>query len=266
VKNFGPNVNLGNIPPDEVIPLETLRSACAATPSRRSCLATPSLQLPDIESMQAEDVLRWAYGEFGDKLCLTCSWQKQSSVLVHMVSSSASTSRHRARHAALLPRDVRDARRARRALRLELITPHVITVAEQHKRRGRTSGSAIPTAAATSARSSRSSSARAVRRVDLRHPPRPVAEPRADREGAVVERYGVWKVPPARRLGREARLGVHHRQRDSVQPAARRRLPLDRLHPVHAADAPDEEERAGRWAGSDKLECGIHVDTPQGDE
>ena len=24
--------------------------------------------------------------------------------------------------------------------------------------------------------------------------------------------------------------------------------------------APDEEERAGRWAGSDKLECGIHLD------
>ena len=25
VKQFGPNVNVGNIPPDEVIPLETLR-------------------------------------------------------------------------------------------------------------------------------------------------------------------------------------------------------------------------------------------------
>ena len=25
MKQFGPNVNLGNIPPDEVIPLETLR-------------------------------------------------------------------------------------------------------------------------------------------------------------------------------------------------------------------------------------------------
>ena len=36
--------------------------------------------------MQAEDVLRWAYEEFGDRLCLTCSWQKQSSALVHMVS------------------------------------------------------------------------------------------------------------------------------------------------------------------------------------
>ena len=36
--------------------------------------------------MSAEDVLRWAYAEYGDRLCLTCSWQKQSSVLVHMVS------------------------------------------------------------------------------------------------------------------------------------------------------------------------------------
>jgi 3'-phosphoadenosine 5'-phosphosulfate sulfotransferase (PAPS reductase)/FAD synthetase len=30
---------------------------------------------------------------------------------------------------------------------------------------------------------------------------------------------------------------------------------------VHPSDVPDEEERAGRWAGSDKLECGIHENT-----
>ena len=36
--------------------------------------------------MSAEDLLTWVYGEYGNKLCLTCSWQKQSSVLVHMVS------------------------------------------------------------------------------------------------------------------------------------------------------------------------------------
>src|SRR5437588_10973775 len=36
--------------------------------------------------MTADDCLLWAYERFGDKLCLTCSWQKQSSVLVHMVS------------------------------------------------------------------------------------------------------------------------------------------------------------------------------------
>jgi phosphosulfolactate synthase len=30
VKHFGPDVNLGNIPPDEVIPLETLRRGLRA--------------------------------------------------------------------------------------------------------------------------------------------------------------------------------------------------------------------------------------------
>ena len=49
-------------------------------------LVSPVRKLPDVEAMSAEDVLRWAYEEFGDRLCLTCSWQKQSSVLVHMVS------------------------------------------------------------------------------------------------------------------------------------------------------------------------------------
>ena len=32
--------------------------------------------------------------------------------------------------------------------------------------------------------------------------------------------------------------------------------------PAPGRSPPDEEERAGRWAGSDKLECGIHEDTP----
>jgi len=46
----------------------------------------PPLPEVDFEAMAAEDVLRWAYAEYGVRLCLTCSWQKQSSVLVHMVS------------------------------------------------------------------------------------------------------------------------------------------------------------------------------------
>ncbi|HEY4976811.1 MAG TPA: hypothetical protein VII05_05625 [Gaiellaceae bacterium] len=31
-------------------------------------------------------MLGWAADKFGDQLCLTCSWQKQSSALVHMLS------------------------------------------------------------------------------------------------------------------------------------------------------------------------------------
>jgi phosphosulfolactate synthase len=62
VKQFGPGVNLGNIPPEEVIPLETLRLGPAGRHAEGRCsLATPSLQLPDVETMPAEDVLRWAH-------------------------------------------------------------------------------------------------------------------------------------------------------------------------------------------------------------
>jgi phosphoadenosine phosphosulfate reductase len=46
----------------------------------------PSLPELDFEAMSAEELLRWAAEEFGDKLCLTCSWQRQSSALVHMIS------------------------------------------------------------------------------------------------------------------------------------------------------------------------------------
>ena len=38
------------------------------------------------EELSAEELILAAYERFGDKLCLTCSWQKQSSVLVHMVA------------------------------------------------------------------------------------------------------------------------------------------------------------------------------------
>ncbi len=78
----------------------------------------------------------------------------------------------------------------------------------------------------------------AVRRLDLRHPPRPVAEPSRHAEGAVVGAVPGLQDPPARRLGREAGVVVHRRQRDTLQPAARRGVPLDRLHSVHPADDP----------------------------
>ena len=191
-------------------------------------MATPSLQLPDVETMPAEDVLRWAYEEFGDRLCLTCSWQKQSSVLVHMVSElGLDIAGRRARHAALLPRELRDARPARRALRAEPAP----AAAGDHRRRAAPRrgpeplGDATPTAAATSARSSRCCSALEPYDAWISgHPPRPVAEPRrARRRSQWSERYERLEAAPARRLGREARLGLHHGQRDSLQPAARRR-------------------------------------------
>src|SRR4030095_7305732 len=45
VKNFGPNVNLGNIPPDEVIPLETLRLGLRGDTLKEVLLSAPRDEL-----------------------------------------------------------------------------------------------------------------------------------------------------------------------------------------------------------------------------
>ena len=90
VRHFGPEVNLGNIPPDEVIALETLRLGLRADTLKEVLLgdlgAKPAFPDLDFESLSAEELIAWAHQFFWPRLCLTCSWQKQSSVLVHMVA------------------------------------------------------------------------------------------------------------------------------------------------------------------------------------
>src|SRR4029450_5563004 len=98
----------------------------------------PALPDLDFEAMRAAEVLLWAYEEFGDKLCLTCSWQKQSSVLVHMVSELGLDIPIIELDTHLFfrePYEPRDPLVERYGLNL-LSPPPVITVAEQHKREG----------------------------------------------------------------------------------------------------------------------------------
>ena len=76
------------------------------------------------------------------------------------------------------------------------------------------------------------------------------------------ERYGVWKIHPlvdwdAKRV--EAYITVNEIPYNPLHDAGYRSIGCI---PCTRPTAPGEEERAGRWAGSDKLECGIHVDTP----
>ena len=51
VKNFGPNVNLGNIPPDEVIPLETLRLGLRGDTLKEVLLAEEPMVPPPARSL-----------------------------------------------------------------------------------------------------------------------------------------------------------------------------------------------------------------------
>ncbi len=154
--------------------------------------SAPPLPELDFERMSAEDVLGWAYAEFGNRLCLTCSWQKQSSVLVHMVAE--------------LGLDIPV---------IELDT-HLF-FRESYETRDR-----------------------------------------------LIERYDVWKLHPLADWD-EKRVWAYITVNE---------IPYNPLHdvgfrsigciPCTRPTRPEEEERAGRWAGSDKLECGIHLDTPVG--
>ena len=221
-----------------------------------------SLTEADLEALTAEDVLRWAHEVFGDKLCLSCSWQKQSSVLVHMVSELGLDIDVIELDTHLFFKETYETReRLVERYGLQLIRPDILTVAEQHKRDGPNLWERNPDRCCH------------IRKVDpllraldpydawisgIRRDQSPSRAATKKLEGS--ERYGVWKIKPL----------ADWSETDVWNYIAANDIPYNPLHdagyrsigciPCTRPTRPDEEERAGRWAGSDKLECGIHLD------
>jgi len=229
-------------------------------------LATaPPLPLPELEAMAAEDILRRAYDRFGDRMCLTCSWQRQSSVLVHMVSELGLDVPIVELDTQLFFRETYETRdRLVERYGLKLVRPEVISVAQQALREGPNLWEREP---------DRCCHIRKVEPLERALAPYDAwitgirREQSPTRAGAQKvewsERYGVWKVQPlvdwnAKRV--EAYCVVNE-------------VPVNPLHAAGYASIgcipctrpirEGEEERAGRWAGSDKLECGIHAPVVQ---
>ena len=225
----------------------------------------PQLPELDFEAMSAEDILRWAYSEYGDRLCLTCSWQKQSSVLVHMVSELG------------LPIDVieldtqlffretyetRDRLIERYGLTLAP-APHIPTVAEQHRQEGPNLWETDPDRCCHIRKVEPLLEALGPYEAWISGIRRDQSPSRAGTPKVQLsERYGVLKVHPLADWD-EKRVWAYIHVNE---------IPYNPLHdsgyrsigciPCTRPIAPGEEERAGRWAGSDKLECGIHLNTP----
>ena len=223
-----------------------------------------SLSLTDsqTEAMPAEDVLGWAYDSFGDRLCLTCSWQKQSSVLVHLVSELGLGIDVIELDTHLFFKETYETREALVArYGLNLIRPEIITVAEQHKEEGPNLWESDP---------DRCCHIRKVEPLIRTLDPydawisgirRDQSPSRANaRKVERSERYGVWKIQPLADWDEDRVWGY----------IVANDIPYNPLHdagyrsigciPCTRPIRPDEEERAGRWAGSDKLECGIHIE------
>jgi len=220
-----------------------------------------TLQLPDVEALTAEECLLWAYEQFGDKLCLTCSWQKQSSVLVHMVGELGLDIPVIELDTGLFFAETYATReRLVRRYGLELIRPEVISIAEQHKQEGPNLWETDPDRCCH------------VRKVE------PLERALKDydawisgirREQSLTrkdaqrvewsERYDVWKIQPlvdwdAKRV--DAYIYVNEIPYNPLHDAG---YPSIGCIPCTRPVSRDEDERAGRWADSDKIECGIHT-------
>ncbi len=222
-----------------------------------------SRSLDELNSLSAEDVLRWAAEEFGDKLCITCSWQKQSSVLVHMLASLGLAPAIVELDTHLFFRESYETRdRLVEKYGLTLVGPKIPSIAEQHKAEGPNLWESDPDRCCH------------IRKVE---PLIEALEPfgawvsgiRRDQAPSRAtigkaqwsERYGVWKLHPLADWG-EKRVWTYITSND---------IPYNRLHdvgyrsigciPCTRPIRTDEEERAGRWAGSDKLECGLHLES-----
>ncbi len=216
----------------------------------------------DVERLSAEEVIGWAHGEFGDRLCLTCSWQKQSSVLVHMVSELGLGIDVIELDTHLFFRESYETReRLVKRYGLNLIRPEIITVAEQHSQEG-------PNLWEREA--DRCCHIRKVEPLIRALEPydawisgirRDQSPSRATAEKVQrSERYDVWKIQPL----------ADWSEQDVWSYITVNDIPSNPLHqvgyrsigciPCTRPTRPDEEERAGRWAGSDRLECGIHLE------
>ncbi len=222
-----------------------------------------SLRLPpDLEAMSAEDILLWAYSEFGDRLCLTCSWQKQSSVLVHMVSELALDIPVIELDTALFFQETYETRdRLVERYGLRLIRPEVISVAEQHRREGPNLWERDPDRCCHLRKVEPLQRALAPYHAWVSGIRRDQSPSRAETPKAQwSERYGVWKISPLADWNEKrvwAYITVNEIPYNPLHEAGYRSIGCI---PCTRPTALGEEERAGRWAGSDKLECGIHLD------
>ena len=219
------------------------------------------LQLPDVEAMTAEDCLLWAYERFGDKLCLTCSWQKQSSVLVHMVSELGLDIPVIELDTALFFRETYETReRLVAKYGLELIRPDVISVAEQHKQEGPNLWETDPDRCCHVRKVEPLE--RALKGFDawISGIRREQSLTRKDAQRVEFsERYDVWKIQPlvdwdAKRV--DAYIHVNEIPYNPLHDAG---YPSIGCIPCTRPVSRDQDERAGRWADSDKIECGIHT-------
>ena len=214
------------------------------------------------EPLRAEELVEFAAEAFGGRLVLTCSWQLGTSILVHMTRHVAPETRLVEIDTGLLFPETHATRERlvdHYGLEVETLRPQQ-TVEEQAATHGEALWQRDPDSCCGMRKVAPLE--QAIRDADgwLTGIRRDQTKARAQAPKLVLDsRRGVVKVQPL----------VDWSERDCWRYIFQNGIPYNELHdrgypsigctPCTRAAGSGEDARAGRWAGSGKTECGLHV-------
>jgi phosphoadenosine phosphosulfate reductase len=214
------------------------------------------------ERLRAEELVEFASEAFGGRLVLTCSWQLGTSILVHMTRQVAPDTRLVEIDTGLLFAETHAARERlvdHYGLEVETLRP-LQTVEEQAATHGDALWARDPDRCCGMRKVAPLE--QAIRDADgwLTGIRRDQTSARASAPKLVLDaRRGVVKIQPL----------VDWSERDCWRYIFQNGIPYNELHdrgfpsigctPCTRAAGSGEDARAGRWAGTGKSECGLHV-------
>jgi phosphoadenosine phosphosulfate reductase len=207
----------------------------------------------DLETASAEEVLSYAVERFQPKLKLACSFQKEESVLVHMLRSIGGgrvpIPVFMIDTGVLFPETLQTWKRFEDVFSVDIEVVDATSPGEPW-----TQANCCGTAKVDALERALAGVDAWITGIRREQAPTRASAPKLERD----ERRGIWKVNPL----------ADWTEKDLWTYIFKHELPY---HPLHdqgyssigcAPCTLPGEGREGRWAGEDKTECGLHVDQP----
>ena len=217
------------------------------------------------EPRPAQELLAWAAERFDGRIVLTCSWQFQSSVLVHMLHDLGVKVRIAELDTGLLFPETyatRDALIERYGLQVDRVDP-LCTVEEQARDEGPELWLREPDRCCALRKVA--PLARALEGMDawITGIRREQASTRAAaRKLELDPGRGVVKVQPLVDWTTEDVMGYLYAHDVPYNPLHDQGYPSIGCMPCTRPVAAGDDPRSGRWAGTGKVECGLHLPAP----
>jgi phosphoadenosine phosphosulfate reductase len=207
-----------------------------------------SATAPDLEAASAQEVLAYGVERFHPRLTLACSFQKEESVLFHMLSAMRSdTQAFTIDTGVLFPETLQTWKRFEE--RFPQVTIRVMDARSPDE--PWTAERCCGTAKVGALETALSDVDAWITGIRREQAPTRAASPKLERD----ERRGIWKLNPL----------ADWSEKDVWRYIFEHDLPYHPLHDEGYASigcAPCTQPgsgREGRWAGQDKTECGIHI-------